>query len=110
MHLHEIGCARNGSDRRNVTDKVEIEISIERRIDDIRRTRQEKRIAIGWRADDSLGCDVGASAWSVLNDELLAKTFGQPLAYQTCGDVDRSARWEADDDAHWPRRIGLCPS
>src|SRR5262245_46736317 len=47
MHLHEIRCARNGSDRCNVTDKIEIEISIERRIDDIRRAGQEKRIAIG---------------------------------------------------------------
>ena len=43
----------------------------------------EQRVTVGGRPDDRLGADIGAGAWPVLNDELLAEALGQPLADQT---------------------------
>src|SRR6266478_7513029 len=42
------------------------------------------------RPDDSLGCNVGPGPGPVLDDELLAEPFRQPLAHQAHGDVART--------------------
>jgi hypothetical protein len=49
--------------------------------------------------------NIAAGARPILDDELLAEAFRQPLIHQTCGDVSRSAGVKADDQAHRPRRI-----
>ncbi len=54
-----------------------------------------------------LGGDVATGPGPVLNDELLAEPFGQPLRQQARCDVGRAASGETDDDAHRLRRIGL---
>jgi len=43
------------------------------------------------RARDRLGGDIAASTRPVLDDEWLAKAFRQPLAHQTCDDVESAA-------------------
>ena len=85
------GSANDARDRRDIADEIEIELFIERRIDSVRRTNQEERIAIGGRAHDHFGCDVGASARPVLNDEWLAQPIRQPLPHQTRDDVGLAA-------------------
>jgi hypothetical protein len=46
----------------------------------------------------------------VLDDKLLAKSLREPLTDQASDDVDAAAGWNADDNAHRPRWIGLRPS
>jgi hypothetical protein len=52
---------------------------------------------------------VANRARPVLDDELLAKPFRQPLPHQACSYVGATARSKADDHAHRPGRIGLRP-
>ena len=47
IHLHDIGLAMNTRDRRDVADEIEVELCIKRRVDRVRRTCKEKRVAVG---------------------------------------------------------------
>ncbi len=109
MYLHDVGRADDARDRRDVADEIEIELVVERRVDRIRRTDQQQRIAVRRRTHDRLGADIAGGARPVLDDEGLAEPLRQPLAHQTCDDVARAAGGKTDDDAHRPRRIGLRP-
>src|SRR5437660_435775 len=48
-------------------------------------------------------------AGPVLDNELLAETFRQPLSHQSRNDVGPLAGGKADDQVYRPRWIGLCP-
>ena len=105
-----MGHADDARDRRDVADEVEIELLVERRVDRVRRRHQIKHVAVGRRAHDHLGADIGAGARLVLDIELLTEPLRQPLGDQARGDVDSAAGGCADDNPHRPRRIGLPPS
>ena len=47
IHLHDIGHAHDAGDRRNVANEIEIELVVERRVDRVRRSDQEERVAVG---------------------------------------------------------------
>ena len=79
VHHHDAGHDDNAGDRRDVTDEMEIQLVIERRVDRLCRTDREQRIAVGGREYDGLGGNVGTSARPVLDDEWLAKPLRQPL-------------------------------
>ena len=68
---------------------------------------EEERIAIRGRTHDGLGGDISTGARPVLDDKLLAKSLREPLTDQASDDVDAAAGWNADDNAHRPRWIGL---
>src|SRR5438046_54447 len=70
---------------------------------------QEERIAVGGRIHDRLGGDIAAGARAVLDDEWMSEPLRQPLTRQPRKDIARAAGRKPDDDAHWSRRIGLCP-
>src|SRR5215831_9435928 len=70
---------------------------------------RKERVAIGRRAHDRLGGDIAASTRPVLDDEWPAEPFRQPLAHQTCDDVESASCGGTDDQTHRPHRIGLCP-
>jgi hypothetical protein len=55
------------------------------------------------------GANVSASPRQVLNVELPAKPFGQPLRDETSNDVGLAPRRKRDNHAHRLRRIGLPP-
>ena len=110
MRHHNIWLAQDARDRCNVSDEIEIELVVQRRVDRIRRGNPKKRITIRLGAHDCLGSDIRACTWPVLNNELLAEALRQPLSYQACHDVGGTTGGESDDDAHWARRIGLRPS
>ena len=84
--------AGDACNRRNIADE---------RVDYVRRTQQE-RIAVRCRTHDRFGSDIATRARPVLDDELLAEAFRQPLTHQTCEDVSRAAGVKADDQAHRP--------
>jgi len=68
-----------------------------------------ERIAVGRRAYERLGGNVGPGARPVLNDDGLAQPFLQPLTDQAPDDIGPSAGGKAYEQAHRTRRIGLCP-
>ena len=89
---HDSGARGNARDRRDVADEIEIEFVVERRVDRVRRTGQEKRITVRWRIHGRFGADIGARARPVLDDELLAEPLREPLTDQTRDDVGSAAR------------------
>src|SRR6266487_256059 len=70
---HDIRGAANARDRRDVTDEIEIELVVERRVDRVERTGQEKRVAVGRGTHDRLGADIAAATRPVVDNELLAE-------------------------------------
>ena len=107
IHQHDVGLAADARDRRDVSDEIEIELVEERRGDRVRRSDQQKRIAVCGRPHDRLGSDAVAASRPVLDDEWLAEPLRQPLAQQACEDVAGNAGGIGDHHAHRPRRIGL---
>src|SRR5712691_1664203 len=107
VHQHDEGLSDDGRDRRDVAAEIEIELVVERRVDHAIRTNHEQRIAVRGRLDDSLGADIAAGAWPVVDDEGLAEPVRQPLTHQAREDVVWSAGWIRDDYSHQSRRMGL---
>src|SRR5438132_7000461 len=99
--------AIDARDRRDILDKIVVELFVERGVDHIIRADGEQRVAIWWRTHDGLSSDIAAGARPVLNDELLTELLREPLTYYARDDVNRLARGKSNDDAHRPRRIGL---
>jgi hypothetical protein len=94
-------------DRRDVADEIEVELAVERRVDCVCRIDQEKRVAVWKRMHDHLGGYIGSGAWTVLDNELLAEPFRQPLSHQTREDIGNAAGSNAHDYTYRSRRIGL---
>jgi len=107
IYHHDVGLAANARDRRDVADEIIVELVVKSRVDRVRLTRQEERVTVTRCTHDRLGADIGAGTRPVLDDEWLAKSFRKPLPDQAGRDVDRSAGGKSNDDAYWPRRIGL---
>jgi hypothetical protein len=61
------------------------------------------------RSDRGLGPDIAGGTRTVLNDEWLLETFGEPSSHQAGDDVGGAASGKSREDTHWPRRIGLRP-
>src|SRR5262245_37759817 len=113
---HDLGKADNARDGRDVADKIEIELFVERRIDRVCRSDEEERVAIRGRTHDRLSADIGASSRPILDDKLLTEPLRQELAYQTRDDVVPAAsgsRYEcapAASDRLAPLRFATRPA
>src|SRR5262245_39726922 len=107
MHHQDGGHDNNAGDRRDVADKIETKLFVQRSIDRVCRSDKKERVAIRGRTHDGLGGYIATSTWPVLDDEWRAEPFRQPLAHQTCGYVETAASGSADYQAHRPRRISL---
>src|SRR6266849_539082 len=105
---HDLRLPDQARDRRDVAEKHEAELVVKCRVDRARWADHQERMAVGRRAHDRFGCDIGARARPVLDDEWLAEPLLQPLSDQARADVGRAASGETDDNAHLPRRVGLC--
>src|SRR5262249_5140079 len=68
---------------------------------------EEQRIPVRRSLEHGLGRNISCGASSVLDDELLAEAFRQPLTEEAGNDVVRPAGDKADDDTDWPRGITL---
>jgi hypothetical protein len=104
QHAHSTDDAGN---RRDIADEIETKIVVKRGVPGVIRTNHQERIAIGRRPHHRLGGETAARARPVLDHELLAEPFRQQLARQPANYVSRAAGRPADDQPHWPRRIGL---
>ncbi len=104
---HDEGAAGQARDRRDVTDEIETQIVVERRIGEGRGAGHQQRVAVGRRIDHRLGGRIGAGARAIVDHERLAEPVRQPLTDQARIDVEPGAGPEADHDMHRPRRIGL---
>ena len=107
MHHHGVGFGGEQRNQRGVVREVEFGILVERRVDEIGTRGEQERVSIRRRVDDHLGCEVGAGACAVFDDELLSEPFRQPLSHQPRENVRRSAGCKTDDDAHGARGIIL---
>src|SRR5262249_35252500 len=104
MHQHDVRHDNDAGDRRDITDEIEVELVVERRVDRVGRVDQEERIAIRGRTHDRLRGDITAGARSVFYDKLLTKSLREPLADQASDDVGAAASAKAGDHAHRPAR------
>src|SRR6266516_7468652 len=102
--------ADDAGDGGDVAEKNEIEFVVESRVDRVRRTCDEERIAVRRRPHDRLGSDIVAATRAVFYDELLAEPLREPRSDEPRENVGRAGRSRGGDDAHRPRRIGLRPS
>ena len=107
VDLHDQRNALDLPDRRDVADKVEAELLVERDVDCVLRVDQQQRVAVGRHVGHGFGCDVAGGTRPDLDEELLAELLRQELRDQTRDDVGRAARRLADDDFHRTRGIGL---
>src|SRR3954447_14230532 len=107
MYRHDKGTTDQARDRRDVANEIETEVVVKRRIDRVRRTDQEQRVTVRSCMYDRLGGDIAAGARPVLDHKWPPEPLGQPLTDLTREDVVRPAGGKADDNAHWPRWVGL---
>ena len=105
-HEREADDARDGGD---VAKKNEIELVVEGRVDRVRRSYHEERVAVRRRPHDRLGANIVAATRAVFYDELLAEPLRKPRSDEPRDNVGRAAGAGGGDDAHRPRRIGLRP-
>src|SRR5258705_13849865 len=87
MYLHDERYANYAGDRRDVADKIEIELGVECRIDRVGRTDDEQRIAVRGRTHGRFDGDIAAGPSPAADVGLLPDSPRQPLPYQTRGDV-----------------------
>src|SRR5262249_52019646 len=109
IYHHNERKADDARDRRDVVDEIVIELLIKRRVDRVRRTCQEERVAVRGSAHDRFGADIAAATWAVFDDELLAKPLREPRRDEPRENVWRAGGARGGDDAHRPRRVGLRP-
>src|SRR5262245_11405191 len=109
VHDEDKGVAADACDGRGVTDEIEIQLVIERRVDGVWYAADEESVSICRRTQHRLGADIAPGTWSILGHERLAEPVRQPLSNHTCGGVGWAAGCIADDEAHRPRRIRLRP-
>src|SRR5215475_9092711 len=88
---HDIWRTDEGHDRLDVLNKIVRELFVELGIDGVIRAGQEQRIAISRRTHDRFGRYVSAGPRPVLNDELLAEPFREPLPDQARKNVGCAA-------------------
>ena len=86
-----------------------MQVWIERRVDRIRKRRQQERISISGSFNDALGCDIAARPRPVLHNKCLAEPTREPFPYEAGQNVGRATGGGADDQADPTSRVGLSP-
>src|SRR3954463_16427858 len=109
MHFQDDRNAIDAGDRGSVANEIEVELFEQCRINRIRSAGQEEGVAVRWRTHDRLGGDIAGGTRPVVDEELLTETVREPLSHQARDYVDLAPSRKADDNAHRPGRIALCP-
>ena len=78
MYHHDERHPGDACDCRDISDEIEIELVIERRVDRRRRINEEERIPVRRCAHDRFSADIVAAAGPVLCDELLTEPLREP--------------------------------
>src|SRR6185369_12233240 len=77
------------------------------RVDAVRGTDHEQRVAVGRGSRAELGGDDLTAAAAIIDHDLTFECFAELGRYQTPDDVTRSARRRGNDKPYRARRIGL---
>jgi hypothetical protein len=109
MHRERGGEGDGEHHRVEILVGVERDLLEHRRVDDEIVDGDQDRIAVGRHPCRLRRADIARRAGDVLNQEIAAEVFGQPLGDEAGREVGRAAGRERHDDAHRPRRIGLRP-
>jgi hypothetical protein len=73
---HDIRATANARDRRDVSDEIEIELAVKRRVHRVRQPDKQERIAVRRCPHDAFGGHIAAGTRSVLDDEWLPERAG----------------------------------
>jgi hypothetical protein len=60
---------------RNIADEIEVEIVVDRRIDRVRCSHEEKGVSVGRCTHDDFSADIAAGAGSIVDNKRLAESF-----------------------------------
>jgi hypothetical protein len=63
---------------------------------------EPQRVAVGRGTHDGLSTDIAAATRTVVDNEWLAQSFRQPLAYEPGEDIGPAASGERHDQTHQP--------
>src|SRR5262249_5670107 len=107
IYRHDIWCADDASDWRDVTDEIVIELVVECGVDRGRVSHQQERVAVGRGTHDRLGANLAAATRPVVDNKLLAEPLRQPLSHQPREEFVYATCGNGHDDAHRLRRIDL---
>jgi hypothetical protein len=105
VRFHDQRDAVDRRHRRNVVDKIVVEMFEQRGVDRVRRRGEEQRVTVRRRVHDRLGADIAAGAGPVLDHDRLTETIRQKLRGHARDNVDLAAGRKADDQMDGPRRI-----
>src|SRR5262249_42704664 len=95
--------------RGNVPRHVEWQVVKHNRVDERRRRIEQECVPVGRRIDYRLCRDVRTCPRPVFDNDLLSEPLRQPLPHNPAYSVSTATGRPADDQSHWPRRIGLRP-
>ena len=100
VHHQHVRHPGHHRDRRQVLERVEWHLRIERRIDRLRADRaHQQRVAVGRRLRDEVGAEVAAGTRLVVDDEGLAERLAELRRERARQDVGGAAGRERHDDA-----------
>src|ERR1700727_2156121 len=66
MHLENVGNAEHSANWREVADKIEVKIAVERGVDRVRGGAPQKRVAVRWLTRNQLGCKIAGGTRTVI--------------------------------------------
>jgi hypothetical protein len=107
MNHHQTRRGHRIHDRDEVVHEDVVQVLIERIVDGVDRVRHEQRVTVGRRMRRHLGADIVAAARPVLDKERLAELVAEILRHQPPDDVGGATGRSCDQDADWPRGIGV---
>ena len=93
--------------RREIFQRVVRQRFVEAGIDNDRRTRQIKRVAVRRRLRHHFGADIAAGAGPVVDDDLLVPRLGEFLSDQARHQINAAAGSKGDDEADRAGGVGL---
>src|SRR5260221_11838781 len=95
MYFHHVRNANEACNRVDVAQENEIEMFVKRGVDGVGGIDQNYRVTVGRGLGDGIGTQIVAGTRTILDDELLTKTFAQPVGNQPpatiCGATGRIA-------------------
>src|SRR5262245_45360477 len=106
---HDQRHPEQSGDRCDVTDEIEVQLLVERRIDRVRSNAGKKRVAVRGCTYNGFGGDIAASAGPVLDNKMLPQPLRQPVTDQTCGKGGWATATKSFKHPHRPHGIRLRP-
>jgi hypothetical protein len=109
MHDQRLRADTERSDRNEIVERIVRELAVDvRRRDEGRVRGHQQGVAVRRRLRDIFSADLaGAATRLVLDHDLLAEGFRQPLAQRAADHIGDAACGKRHDDMNGPARIGL---